>query len=248
MNYKNLIEHLLARNPLLYRLTQSLRSSPNPDKLIFSKFIKKGDIVIDCGANVGFYTNFIRSIVGNEGFVHAFEPVPNTFKKLSTNTKKYISINNYTLNNLGLYKKIGSLTAYIPDSIDGHASINNHISEWKADSIEEVSIKLTTLDTYFSEKKLKKIDFIKMDIEGAEIEALKGGKQTLSEHYPTLHLEVNSQLLKNFKQEPADLLDFLKTIGYKIFYYYDSNPNILNCFEHLIHSNHDINTNMVAEK
>ena len=248
MNYKYLIEHLLAKSPFLYRFTQSLRSSPNPDKVIFSKFIKKGDVAIDCGANIGFYTNFMRSIVGNEGFVHAFEPVPSTFKKLSANTKKYISINNYTLNNLGLYKKIDNLTAYIPDSIDGHASINNHISEWKADSIEEVSIKLTTLDTYFSEKKLKKIDFIKMDIEGAEIEALRGGKQTLSEHLPTLHLEVNSRLLKNFKQNPADLLDFLKTIGYKIFYYYDSNPKILNSFERLIHSNQTINTNVIAIK
>ena len=86
-----------------------------------------------------------------------------------------------------------------------------------------------------------------MDIEGAEIEALKGGKQTLSEHLPTLHLEVNSQLLKNFKQKPADLLDFLKTIGYKIFYYYDSNPKILNCCENLIYSNQDINTNVIAK-
>ena len=70
----------MAKSPFLYRFTQSLRSSPNPDKVIFSKFIKKGDIVIDCGANIGLYTNFIRSIVGNNGFVYAFEPVPSTFE------------------------------------------------------------------------------------------------------------------------------------------------------------------------
>ena len=248
MNFKNLIEHLLASRPSLYRVAHSVRSFPNPDKLIFSKFIKKGDIVIDCGANVGLYTNFIRSIVGKSGFVHAFEPIPSTFKNLQTNTKDYASLNNYILNNLGLYKKRENLTAYIPDSIHGHASLNNHISEWKSDSIEEVSIELTTLDSYFSEKKLKKIDFIKMDIEGAELDALEGGQQTLSEYTPTLHLEVNSKLLKNFKRAPSDLFKFLKPLGYKKFYYYDANPKILSCFEQLLASNCNINTNVVAEK
>ena len=233
---------------MLYRFAQSLRSFPNPDKLIFSKFIKKGDIVIDCGANVGLYTNFIRSIVGKSGFVHAFEPIPSTFKNLQTNAKEYPSLNNYILNNFGLYKKREDLTAYIPDSIHGHASLNNHISEWKSDSTEEVSIELTTLDSYFSEKKLKKIDFIKMDIEGAELDALEGGRQTLSELTPTLHLEVNSKLLKNFKRAPSDLFKFLKPLGYKKFYYYDANPKILSCFEQLLASNCNINTNVIAEK
>ena len=86
--------------------------------------------------------------------------------------------------------------------------MNEHQKAWNAYEIDRKEIKLTTLDTYVKSNGIKEIDFIKMDIEGAEIEALKGGKQTLSEHLPTLHLEVNSQLLKNFKQKPADLLDF----------------------------------------
>ena len=241
------MEKQLLKSPNFYRFIAGFRKNANTDKFVFSKYIKRGETVIDCGANIGYYTNFFRTIVGKKGCVHAFEPVPSTFEYLTKNILEYSRCKNYRLNMAGLYKTETTKYIYIPDSISGHASLNEHQKAWNAYKIDRKEIKLTTLDTYVKSKGIKEIDFIKMDIEGAEIEALKGGKQTLSEHLPTLHLEVNSQLLKNFKQKPADLLDFLKTIGYKIFYYYDSNPKILNCCENLIYSNQDINTNVIAK-
>jgi hypothetical protein len=85
-----------------------------------------------------------------------------------------------------------------------------------------------------------------MDIEGAEINALEGAKETLQKHKPTLYIEVNSALLKCFKKTPLNLIEFLKKIGYQNFYYQDEKPFKFECFEKLVQSENEINTNVVA--
>jgi len=65
-------------------------------------------------------------------------------------------------------------------------------------------------------------------------------------HKPTLHLEVNSQLLKSTNQQPRDLIEFLKPLGYENFHYYDENPTRLKSFEKLVASKVEINTNVIA--
>ena len=243
---KKSIERFCVRFPKIYQFVQTCRTNSNSDKFIFSKFVKRGHTVIDCGANIGYYTNFLRTLVGKRGFVHAFEPVPSTFENLQRNTRQYWSVNNCSLNMTGLYKDCSKLIAYIPNSISGHASISNHLEVWKSSSTEEISIQLTTLDSYALQNVLEKIDFIKIDIEGAEIDALRGAKITLVKHKPTLHLEVNSQLLKSTNQQPRDLIEFLKPLGYENFHYYDENPTRLKSFEKLVASKVEINTNVIA--
>ena len=119
--------------------------------------IKKGETVIDCGANIGYYTNFFRSIVGKNGYVHSFEPVPTTFKQLQKNTKNHSTDKNYTLNMYGLYNKNTEKRIYIPDSISGHASLNNHCKVWNTNKIEDQKIKLVKLDNYVKKKLLEKL-------------------------------------------------------------------------------------------
>jgi FkbM family methyltransferase len=243
---KRFLESFLLQFPLIYKIALFFKKNSNPDKLIFTKNVKPGDCVIDCGANVGLYTNFLRLLVGKNGFVHSFEPIPKTFEELNFNTKQHSSVNNYRLNMMGLYDHITSSNAFIPNEISGHASIGNHSETWKTDSIQKVTIDLTTLDDYFDEHRLKTVDFMKMDIEGAEIYALEGAKKTLQKHKPTLYIEVNAELLKSFNQTPMDLIQFLKKVGYQNFYYQDEKSLELKCFEKLVTSGIEINTNMLA--
>ena len=109
----------------------------NADKYVFSQYTKRGDTVIDCGANVGYYTNFFRAIVGKKGCVHAFEPVPSTFEYLTENTMQYSNCGNYRLNMVGLYKEESTKNIYIPDSISGHASLKEHHKAWNAHKIDK---------------------------------------------------------------------------------------------------------------
>lgn len=243
---KSFLESFLLQFPLIYKIALFFKKNSNPDKLIFSKYVKRGDCVIDCGANIGLYTNFLRLIVGKHGFVHSFEPIPETFEELNFNTKQHSSVNNYRLNMMGLYDQITSSSAFIPNEISGHASLGKHSETWKTDSIQTVTIDLTTLDDYFDKRSLKTVDFIKMDIEGAEINALEGAKKTLQKHKPTLYIEVNAELLKCFKKTPLDLIKFLKKVGYQNFYYQDEKSLEFECFEKLVLSEIEINTNMLA--
>ena len=243
---KNKVERLLLHFPVFYRSISRCKPNSNPDKYIFSKYIHKNDTVFDIGANIGLYTNFFRKLVGKNGFVHSFEPIPKTFKELKSNAKQYSTINNYRLNMTGLYDKETTSIAFIPDEISGHASVGNHSETWKSNSVQEVTVALSTLDQYFEKNKLSSVDFIKIDIEGAEINALEGAKQILQQYKPILCIEVNSELLKCFQKTPFELIKFLKSLSYKNFHYYDEIPWNLKDFENLGNSSSKINTNIIA--
>ena len=243
---RNLFEKLLIRVPRIYRLLVSCRNNTNPDKIIFSHFIKKRDTVIDCGANIGYYTNFFRAIVGRYGHVHAFEPVPSTFNSLKRNILEYSKIKNYTINMTGLYKDESRMNIYIPDSISGHASLNKHNKTWEANKIENIEINLISLDTYVEKKQIEKVNFIKIDIEGTEIDALNGSKLTIQKYKPRLHLEVNSELIKNSKHSVEELYELLTELDYKTIYYYEENPKLLYDFKEIICTEKSINTNIIA--
>lgn len=243
---KRILEKLLLKSPRFYLLITGFRKNSNVDKHVFSNYIKKGDTVIDCGANIGYYTNFFRAIVGKKGSVHAFEPVPSTFKCLTKNTLKYSNCNNYSLNMVGLYKEKSTKNIYIPDSISGHASLNKHKDAWNAHKIDKKEIKLITLDAFIEDNGINKVDFMKIDVEGSEIDALQGSKLTLQKNKPKLHMEVNTELLNASQHSVQELWEFLKGLDYKKIYYYDKDPKLLLDFEKLKDNENVINTNVIA--
>jgi len=243
---KKVLEKLLLKNRRLYRFIAGVQKHTNADKYVFSHYIKRGDTVIDCGANIGYYTNFFRTIVGKKGCVHAFEPVPSTFEHLTKNALEYSKYNNYRLNNSGLYRIETIKNIYIPDSISGHASLNNHQDVWNAQKIDNIEIKLIRLDDYIDKLDINKVDFIKIDIEGSEMDALYGSKNTLQKNKPKLHLEVNSDLLHDSQYAVQELWELLKGLDYRKIYYYDNDPKLLLDFESLKNHKDAINTNVIA--
>ena len=243
---KRILEKLLLKSPRFYRFLVGFRKNTNADKFVFSHYIKRGDTVIDCGANIGYYTNFFRAIVGKKGSVHAFEPVPSTFKCLTKNTLKYSNCNNYSLNMVGLYKEKSTKNIYIPDLISGHASLNKHKDAWNAQKIDGREINLIQLDDYVEKNGINKIDFMKIDVEGSEIDVIHGSTLTLQKNKPKLHIEVNSELLKNSQHSVQELWELLKGLDYKKIYYYDNDPRLLLDFEKLKNNEDVINTNVIA--
>ena len=243
---KRILEKQLLKLPSLYRFLAGFRKNANADKFVFSHYINKDDTVIDCGANIGYYTNFFRAIVGKKGCVHAFEPVPSTFEYLTKNAFEYSNSNNYFLNMVGLYKEESTKNIYIPDSISGHASLNKHKEAWQADKIDKTEIKLIRLDTYIKNNDIKKVDFIKIDVEGSEIDVLQGSKLTIKKNKPKLHLEVNGELLHTSRHSVQELWELLKELDYKNIYYYDEDPKLLLDFGNLKNNEEAINTNVVA--
>jgi len=133
------------------------------------QYIKPGDVVLDLGANIGYYTLIFAKLVGKQGKVYAFEPDPNNFKLLQKN----IEVNNYT--NVELIQKAvsdknGKATMYI---VEEHPAGNRLFDAHDKADRNTIEVKTIRLDDFFNNDN-HEINFIKMDVEGTENKVIAG--------------------------------------------------------------------------
>lgn len=101
----------------------------------------------------------------------------------------------------------------------GQASIKSHaIASWSKPERQSYDCEVITLDSYVRQKEISRLDFIKLDVEGAELWALRGGRETIDRFHPVIHAECLPLWTKAFDYTPADLVAFLRKHGYAHFY------------------------------
>ncbi len=215
------IENLLVRSPRFYAALFRLKRNRNLDKLVFLSLVEQGDTVYDGGANFGYFTR----LVGRRGQVHAFEPVAETFDRLQENCRSSKLQSGLILNRLALGDRCGTVSIYKPGNDSGQASLKAHaVGTWSQDPrVESITAEMVTLDSYWHEAKDLRVDFIKLDLEGAELLALRGGRKLLSQCRPILHLEVRSEFVADFGYRTEELYSFLREIGYEALHCYSDN-------------------------
>jgi len=169
---------------------------------------KKGDIVVDAGAWKGHFTVITSRLVGEEGTIVALEPQKDIYNKL-VNRLNRLQIRNVILLNQGLSDK--DTSKVVPKK--KNASSFSVISSDEDSECENECIILGKLDTILSEIKISKVDFIKMDIEGAEIKALLGAHDTLSRS--DVHLAVASYHIVGGQRTYAQVEQVLNSYGYE---------------------------------
>jgi len=178
------------------------------------KLIKKGDTILDIGANQGEYAIWAARLTGNSGQVHAYEPLTSMYGQLNDN----ISLNpalRITPHQMGLSDKPGRLKLY---SNDNHnEGVNTLFPDPTHESKVLEEIELNTLDLEVERLALNKIDLIKIDVEGAELMVLNGGKSTIAKHRPILFLEFNEKAFQTAGYSSADILTFLEAFGYRFY-------------------------------
>ncbi|MEA5420209.1 FkbM family methyltransferase [Spirulina sp. CCNP1310] len=210
---------LFAQYPLLYWKILTSRKQPNFEKLLFLSLIQRGDVVIDIGANRGYYTVLFSHIVGNSGKVYAFEPIPSTFEYLTQTLAHEQIFSNVIPYNCALGDQLGEAVLYLPDHDDGQASMrpDHQTGSWKTvQQIQSYICTLQTLDHYC--QNWPRLDFIKCDVEGAELLVLKGGSAIIQKHHPMVYVELFFDWTKAFDYHPLDLLAQLMDWGYQQFY------------------------------
>ncbi|TVQ63304.1 MAG: FkbM family methyltransferase [Spirulina sp. DLM2.Bin59] len=213
------LNFLLAQYPLLYQKILQKRKQANFEKLLFLSVIQRGDIVIDAGANRGYYTTLFSHIVGHSGQVHGFEPVPLTFKLLTQTLQNEQVFANVIPNNCALGDQAGEAVLYLPDQDDGQASMRqgHQTGSWKTvQQVQAYTCILKTLDHYC--QNWPRLDFMKCDVEGAELLVIKGGSETIQKHRPMIYVELFFDWTKAFDYHPLDLLAQLMDWGYQQFY------------------------------
>ena len=188
---------------------------------LFKKKIKKGDVILDIGAHIGYFTLLFAQLTGENGRVYAFEPAPANFALL----KKNVEINEYknvVLVNKAVSDKNGKSVLYLSSESTGIHKIYDTNDGRK--SIEVESIRL---DDYFGDYN-GKVDWIKIDIEGAEWLALKGMALLLEKNRS---LKIVSEFFPHFIKEsgmdPKEYLMFLKRCGFGHMYNIDEDKKII---------------------
>lgn len=182
---------------------------------LMEKIIKKGDVVIDVGAFVdGWYTLFPAALVGEEGHVYSFEPAPEYYKRLKEN----IALNklkNITLVKKGVYDKAKTLSFYVAE---GRSSLLKEQAEsYKKTAAPKVTIQTVTLDSFITFNKIKKVSFIKVDVEGVEMNVLRGAIKTLKRMHPNLIIEIVDEQLKLGGSSKKEVITFLENLGYSTY-------------------------------
>jgi FkbM family methyltransferase len=163
------------------------------------RMIKPGDVVFDLGANHGFYALIFANLVGPEGRVYAFDPFP-----VNADITRF----NSRLNRLDIEVfEVGLSNEQ--KTVQASLSSQNIKAGESADSLP---IRLDKLDHYAHLKP----DFIKIDIEGAEIDALQGAQRLLA-HRPNLYIEVHTSFFKAFGRRLEELFDYLPLEDYLCF-------------------------------
>lgn len=142
---------------------------------MFKKVVKQGDVVLDLGANIGYYALLAARLVGEKGIVYAFEPEPTNYSLLLKN----IELNEYH-NIVPVQKAVSNITGMVRLFLDEKDAGAHTIYQPEANR-ESVEIQSVALDKFFEDKK-HPIDVIKMDIEGAEMSALSGMKRIIREN------------------------------------------------------------------
>lgn len=167
-------------------------------------FPKSGEVAIDGGACNGLITVILSLIVGKSGRVIAFEPDPENFENLKSNVKIY-GLKNVAIINKGLFSRGDRMNFYGKGFLGSFFNVNNQ----KPCVIAEIA----RLDDEIERIGIKKVNFVKMDIEGSEIEAVRGAEKTLKNS--DANLSIASYHILNGKPTHAELEKELKRLGYE---------------------------------
>jgi len=172
----------------------------------FIKEVSADDTIFDVGANVGYYT-VLGAKKAIEGTVFAFEPEANNFSLLEKNAVLN-SLDNTTIVRFAVGSSDGEVGLRTKPGHAGKAHIT--LSE----SLNKV--KLTTLDTFCTHNSIEKINVMKLDVEGSEIDVLRGGKEILSGS-PGLKvfLEYNERSIRSFGERKEEIFEILEELGLK---------------------------------
>jgi len=167
--------------------------------------LKPGDVFIDVGANIGYITKVASKLVGNEGIVHAIEPMPEAIRLLEVNCK---NLHNIVLHKLAASDVSGTSLFSIKKRGDTSALGASPLA------IRQIKIQVDTLDNILAAQKM--IDVLKIDVEGYELEVLRGAKDILDRCAPLLYFEYIDAFASERRVTIKDYKSYLSPFGYTL--------------------------------
>ena len=175
------------------------------------QFVKPGMTVIDVGAHIGYYTRLLSELVGSSGRVFAFEAHPDNYAVLKRNLRgrKYSNVEIY---NCAVSDRKGKMQLYVSPGSSNHSLIKDYTEASGLIDVESI-----TIDSFLSKREIKSVDFIKMDVEGAEPLVIEGMRKIISSSPKfSLLAEYNPQALLSGNIAPEKFLRDLHEMGFQV--------------------------------
>ena len=166
-------------------------------------------VVIDVGANIGRWSLLIARLFKTQK-VFSFEPFLKTYFYLAENISLNISLNIETFN-LALNNKNEFVSMSSVNEMNSGMNFISLAQTASADQVQSV-----TLDDFLFKKMADKIDVIKIDVEGFEMNVLQGAAQTIEKHHPVIICEIDDQLLSKNNTTPQQIFDFFISHQYQV--------------------------------
>lgn len=184
------------------------------------KLVNSDDVCFDIGANIGVYSTVLSRLSGDDSNVHSFEPVSHIRKRLTMNAKLNgfgnINVNDFAL---GAAPETIYMNQIKEGVFRGGTSSFLKNENWQSlteDDFETVPVDVKTLDAYLADKKLEKVNFLKIDVEGFEWNVLQGAQKTLQTFKPHILMEYDFER-HNEEQSPEAYKSFFEDLGYKAY-------------------------------
>ncbi len=174
------------------------------------ELVQPGQIALDVGTNVGeVLLNFAKR-VGERGEAFGFEVNPGTFRHCMHNVALN-SFQNVRVFNVGLGSEAGEFALARPTARNsGGDRIISIASE------SGISVRVTTLDEFVREQRIERVDLMKIDVEGFEVNVLRGAQATIEQFRPTLFIEVDDENLRQQGSNASELMEHLERWRYRV--------------------------------
>ena len=188
-----------------------------PEANFLKNYITKGSIVIDVGSNIGFFTIKFAKWVGPTGCVISIEPDEINFQRLTYYVKK----NNYSDRVILVKSAVSEKSGQVKFFLNPYNPMDHRISD------NGINVSSTTIDEICSSFQLHNVDFIKIDVQGAESLVINGARKTLTSLRAVLYLEIENDLYENYRV--LKLINDLYAYGY---FFYTIHKNRLRLIKH----------------
>jgi len=207
------------------------------------QWLKPGDVFLDIGANIGLFTIVAARRVGPTGHIYAFEPSLRESNYLRRNLELN-HLTNVTIVNCAVDEKSG--TAQFAIAIDGgtNSLMKNEHPQQQVESWQ--SVQVITLDEFIAANNIKRIDLVKIDVEGGEVGVLRGAATLLnSDHPPMVLCEFCDLTAAGFQSSGLKLYDTFVSYGYELFSLSAGGTLSLSPAQPVTHYNYE---NLIAQK
>ncbi|MGH9387904.1 MAG: FkbM family methyltransferase [Vicinamibacterales bacterium] len=178
--------------------------------MAIAALLRPGDVSIDVGANVGFFTLLMATRVGGDGAVWAFEPSPQVRSRLivnlNLNTARQVTVREEAASNVN-----GTRVFF------GGSQDHSGIASLRPVQNSSGSYEVRTCRLSSAIPKTMMPHLVKIDVEGAEYLALEGMRELLEAHHPDIILEITDAFLTEMASSPAEVHLFLTSLGYRMY-------------------------------